>query len=152
MAKSKSVALSDTATFQLGTLGAIITERFAAEMTKLDLKPKHVGVLNALSLYQATSQLELARLMGVAPSLLVALADHLEEHGAIERVRDAGDRRRQVLALTESGRALLDRCAEVAAGLETELLSTLTAQDRDALRRGLRAMATGFGLRGPEPA
>jgi len=35
--------------------------------------------------------------MGVAPSLVVALADHLKELEAVQRVRDPADRRRQIL-------------------------------------------------------
>lgn len=55
------------------------------------------------------SQQELAATMDVAPSLVVSLADQLESLGAIERVRDPDDRRRQKLSLTEVGRGAARR-------------------------------------------
>jgi DNA-binding MarR family transcriptional regulator len=70
-------ALAGTASFQLGTLGAIVTERFTAKIAQFGLKPKHAGTLQGLLLYPDISQQELAHKMGVAPSLMVGLLDHL---------------------------------------------------------------------------
>src|SRR5438445_4536111 len=102
--------MTDTAAFGLGTVGVLVAQRFADLIAPLDLKPKHVGLLTLLAAGGATSQLDLARTMGVAPSLVVRLADHLEQLSAILRVRAPEDRRRQILSLTDRGRDLLATC------------------------------------------
>ncbi|MFD8481512.1 MarR family winged helix-turn-helix transcriptional regulator [Kitasatospora sp. NPDC059673] len=135
-----AAALRATVVFNLGTLGALASDRFAGRVERLGIKPKHAGLLAALDAESAASQQELATRLGVAPSLIVALADQLQELGAVERVRDPGDRRRQVLTLTPEGRYLLARCAEAAEAVDAELTNGLTAAQRTALARHLRTL------------
>jgi DNA-binding MarR family transcriptional regulator len=110
-----------TVTFRLGLVGVAQDALYASRLAALDLKPRHVALLCVLRLRGAESQLELAGLLGVAPSLVVLLADHLEGLGAISRVRDPADRRRQSLRLTEAGTRLLEAATEVAAELDQEI-------------------------------
>ncbi|MFF2045661.1 MarR family winged helix-turn-helix transcriptional regulator [Kitasatospora sp. NPDC058170] len=138
--------LTTSVVFRLGTLGSLVTARFTTALAELGLKPKHVGVLVALDSGAPPSQLELARTMAVAPSLVVALADHLEQVGAVDRVRDPADRRRQVLALTDTGRDLLADCTALAHRLDEELTASLTGPDREALRRTLGVLGVEAGL------
>ena len=79
------------------------------------------------------SQLELAGALGVAPSLVVQLADQLEELGAIKRERSVADRRRQSIVLTRTGQKLLDRCVLAAASLGDDLTRGLAAKERALL-------------------
>ncbi|WP_203964261.1 MarR family winged helix-turn-helix transcriptional regulator [Actinocatenispora thailandica] len=146
MTDVKAAPLLGTSAFRLGVVGAVVTERFAAEIAAHDLKPKHVGVLALLGSAPATSQLDLARVMGVAPSLIVRIADHLERLGAVERVRDPVDRRRQALRLTAHGSALLAECTRASREMEDELLAGLSAPDRAAFRTALAQVATNLGL------
>ncbi|MGW4380152.1 MarR family winged helix-turn-helix transcriptional regulator [Kitasatospora sp. NPDC004531] len=135
-----AAALRATVVFNLGTLGALASERFAARVEALGIKPKHAGLLAALDAGSAASQQELATRLGVAPSLIVALADQLQELGAVERVRDPEDRRRQVLTLTPAGRHLLARCAEAAEAADGDLTAGLTQTQRTTLTRHLRTL------------
>ncbi|RKE21777.1 MarR family winged helix-turn-helix transcriptional regulator [Streptomyces sp. TLI_171] len=135
-----AAALRATLVFNLGTLGALASDRFAARVDALGLKPKHAGLLAALDAGSAASQQELATRLGVAPSLIVALADQLQELGAVERVRDPEDRRRQVLTLTAHGRNLLTRCAEAAEAADADLTAGLTGAQRTALTETLRTL------------
>lgn len=132
-------ALASTATFRLSAIGAVVTERFAAAIAGHGLKPKHAGVLQALLLYPGISQQELARSMGVAPSLMVGLLDHLESAGAVQRERDPGDRRRQVIRVTAAGHRLYGLCVESATAIERELLSGLGKR-----AAGFRGMLAGI--------
>jgi DNA-binding MarR family transcriptional regulator len=136
--------LNGTLTFRLGVLGTVVTNRFADRIAALDLKPKHAGVLVALSTGSGASQQELAGRMGVAPSLMVTLADHLEDLGAIERVRDPDDRRRQNLSLTRKGRDLLAKCARIAQQIDDELTAAVDGAER--LPALLGALAAREGL------
>ncbi|RAG82599.1 MarR family transcriptional regulator [Streptacidiphilus pinicola] len=140
--------LTSTLVFKLGTLGTVATDRFtrALDAFELGLKPKHVGLMVALDAGAAASQQELAARMGVAPSLVVSLADHLEQLGAVQRVRDPQDRRRQVLTLTDEGRRLLDRCEAAGHELDAELAGELTGAQRRALTEALQHLAAHLGL------
>ncbi|MEG8179313.1 winged helix-turn-helix transcriptional regulator [Nocardia terpenica] len=138
--------LPATLTFRLGYLGTKIADRFAERIAEHDLKPKHVGLLIVLTRDEAASQQELAAQLAVAPSLVVSLADHLERLGAIGRVRDPQDRRRQMLTLTTAGRELLAACERIARALDDEIAAELGAQDRQHLHRALTAVAKGADL------
>jgi DNA-binding MarR family transcriptional regulator len=138
--------LPSTISFRLGTLGSLLTARFTDRIQALGLKPKDVGLLTLLRADGPASQLEAARLMGVAPSLVVTVADRLEALGAVRRLRDPGDRRRQQLTLTDQGQALLDRCAAVAEELDTEFTAALDAPERAALTQALAKLAAAHDL------
>ena len=131
---------AETAAFRLGLLGALVADRFAARVEELGLKPKHAGLLTAVDQVGSASQQEIAAIMGVAPSLIVVLADHLEGLGAIERMRDPQDRRRQVLSLTPGGRRMLIQCAQLADEVGREFTAELTAQQRVALDKILGSL------------
>jgi DNA-binding MarR family transcriptional regulator len=146
MATVEDAPLPSTTAFLLGTVGAVVAQRFADRIAPLDLKPKHVGLLAVLNSGQAASQLDIATALGVVPSLIVRLADHLEHAGAVERARDPGDRRRQTLRLTDRGHALLAECVDITRSLEAEILAGLRATDRAALRSALRRVAGNLGL------
>jgi len=143
MSKQRPDDLTSSLAFQLGVLGTTVSDLFAARIAPLGLKPKHAGLLALLANGDARSQAEAAETMGVAPSLLVSLADQLERLGAVTRERDPHDRRRQVLALTEEGTALLKSCSRIAADIDVSLTADLKSADVGALRRALAEM-TGF--------
>ncbi|MBP8532239.1 MarR family winged helix-turn-helix transcriptional regulator [Streptomyces sp. MK37H] len=136
----------NTVTFRLGVLGAWQEARYTERLAGLELKPKHVALLGVLRIKGAESQLELAGVMRVAPSLVVQLADHLEALGAIERVRDPADRRRQRLTLTKDGIRLLNAAGDLAEELDEELTAPLAPADRAALTRILERLAAHTGI------
>jgi DNA-binding MarR family transcriptional regulator len=131
---------ADTAAFQLSVVGVVVAQRYADRIASLALKPKHVALLSHLASNQAASQLDVARAMGVAPSLVVRLTDHLQQLGAIGRRRDPADRRRQTLQLTDRGRALLVECTTAATSLDADILNGLSAAERKALHSALQTV------------
>ncbi|MEV0260355.1 MarR family winged helix-turn-helix transcriptional regulator [Streptomyces sp. NPDC050617] len=137
--------LVESLPFRLGVLGTLVTDQLVARLKSHDLKPKHVGLMTLLSAKAPASQLELARIMGVAPSLIVTLADHLAELGVVQRERDPDDRRRQLLTLSDRGQDLLTECAMASAALDAELTADLTPDETAALRTGLRKLAARTG-------
>jgi DNA-binding MarR family transcriptional regulator len=90
----------------------------------------------------ARGEQALARLMGKAPPLIVAVVDELEARGLVARRRSERDRRRTVVELTDAGREMLARADAIADRLTAELFGALSADERDALHATLRrAMA-----------
>jgi DNA-binding MarR family transcriptional regulator len=135
----------DTLVFRLGVIGARIEARYAEALAAENLKPKHATLLGVLRMGAAGSQLELAALLQVAPSLVVALADQLVDLGAIARERDPADRRKQHLVLTPSGERLLDRCGELALRIDAELAAAL-GPDAAAVAAALERLGGRLGL------
>ncbi|MET7465620.1 MarR family transcriptional regulator [Nonomuraea sp. NPDC005501] len=146
MLNVNDVKWTETLSFRLSTLGVLVADQYARTLAVHDLKPKHVGLLEVLGSGLAVSQLEIAKLMRVAPSLVVSLADHLESMGAIERLRDPADRRRQILSLTGEGRDLLAECTAKALVLDAKLAADLTSSQHAALSEALGRLAASYGL------
>ncbi|MFF7634862.1 MarR family winged helix-turn-helix transcriptional regulator [Kitasatospora sp. NPDC008050] len=140
------VPLTATTTYRLGLLGALAGARFTERIGSLRLKPKDVALLGLLQSDGPTAQLTVARRLGVAPSLVVTVADRLEVLGAVRRLRDQSDRRRQQLVLTDTGQELLTRCAAIARELDEELTAGLDPAARQALDAALGTLTTGPGL------
>jgi len=126
--------VTDTLAYRLGTLGGRVADRFSQAVAGYGVKPRHVALLVVIDSSRPASQLELARQLRIAPSLVVQLADHLVALGAIERSRDARDRRRQYLLLTDAGRRLLAACAGAARRIDEEVAAGLDDGQRDDLR------------------
>lgn len=129
----------DSVAFSLVRLGAAAHRRYAERLSHLGLRPRQVGVLEQLR-SGPMSQLQLATTLGVTPSVVVDMVDELERLEAVRRVRDAADRRRSNLELTDRGRELGRRTREVAAELDEELLADIDADHGETLRAVLRQM------------
>ncbi|WP_329578582.1 MarR family transcriptional regulator [Kitasatospora sp. NBC_01250] len=138
--------LTATTTYRLGLLGALAHARFTERIGSLGLKPKDVALLGLLHSEGPTTQLAVARRLAVAPSLVVTVADRLEALGAVRRLRDQSDRRRQQLVLTDTGQELLTRCTAIARELDEELTAGLDPAARQALDAALATLTTTLGL------
>jgi DNA-binding MarR family transcriptional regulator len=73
---------------------------------------------------------------------MVALIDALESKDLVARRPDPGDRRRNVIELTATGRKTLRRATQASDQAEQRLLSQLDDAERDQLRGLLRRVAT----------
>jgi DNA-binding MarR family transcriptional regulator len=105
------------------------------------LNGREYAILSIIETDGPGTQQELARLLNKAPALVVAAIDGLESRGLVVRTRDAADRRRSRVTITEAGSGALaqgDGLADAAfdalfAGLDDEELRQL----RCLLGRGL---------------
>jgi len=93
--------------------------------------------LTVLERHTDMSSAQLARSSFVTAQSMADMITSLEARALIERHRDKSDRRRLVVALTDKGRALLDRCREEVAAVETTMLAGLSAPQTKALRGAL---------------
>ena len=97
--------------------------------------------LTLLARGPAPTQLALAEAMGYDKTRLIKILDGLEAQGLVTRAPDPSDRRARVVELTPSGRAKFAAIQQDVHALEDELLSTLSAPERKALRTGLPRLA-----------
>ncbi|MGV9776782.1 MarR family winged helix-turn-helix transcriptional regulator [Streptosporangium sp. NPDC003464] len=110
-----------------------------------DPVPAATTVLELLS-PAPLGQLALAQAVGVTPSVVVDVLDKLEAVGALRRVRDSADRRRQVVEITDDGRALVLSATRLAEQVDAELLDALDPAQATALRKILVRVATAQDL------
>lgn len=134
------------AAFLLTQLGTHAAERFAARVAGLGLTPPDIGLLRTIATRPGRSQRALAAELGVVPSRVVALIDHLDGKGLVERRRSTEDRRNHELYLSEEGGRLLGEVGGIAAAHEDDILSALDDDQRDRLTELLGLVAAQQGL------
>lgn len=95
----------------------------------------HVSVLAALDEFGPASQADLGRRCAIDRSDMVALINDLSGHGLVRREPDPGDRRRNVITITDDGRDRLGALEAVLADVQDRLLESLSADERHQLVR-----------------
>ena len=73
------------------------------------LTPMQLLILQVLAGEERLTASALSRQVSLSAATLSGMLDRLEERGLLNRQRDAEDRRRQWLVLSEAGRALLEK-------------------------------------------
>ena len=117
----------------LGRAAQRVRESFEYRMSESGLKSKHYGALILLEDGPLT-QIELARLLWVDRTTMVAIVDDLEASGNVKRERHPEDRRAYALHLTALGRESLAKAQRIADEVESEIFSALSDDERQQLR------------------
>ena len=138
-------ALRKSASWCLAQLDAAVRASVNAALGRTQIESMSIRgywVLEAIADGGAMAQTELSALLGMDRSDMVRLIDSLESAKLVERTRDAKDRRRQLIALTEAGnttraslrRALrrAERAAVAECSPEVRALLASLADDSDA--------------------
>jgi DNA-binding MarR family transcriptional regulator len=107
--------------------------RTAEALKTIGLTTATFGVLNVLGARDGAIQQQLSADMGIDPSAMVTLINELEEMGLAQRRRRPHDRRAWEVAITPNGRRALKRAKRLAAQVEDDVLSGLTAAQREQL-------------------
>jgi DNA-binding MarR family transcriptional regulator len=117
-----------------------IYQRFAKRRAT-KLTAQQWAVLSHLSLSGPLTIGEAARHFGRAQSVVSEIVHGLERHGLLERMRDARDKRRTLVWLSDAGLEELARAREVLDVAELEdALGRMTKRERAALVEGMRAL------------
>jgi MarR family transcriptional regulator, lower aerobic nicotinate degradation pathway regulator len=127
-------------------LGREATARVRRAMRPLGIGAQQFLVLEQLGRLGQASQAELAEALAIDPSNLATLAADLCDRQLVERTRDPADRRRYVLRLSRPGEQLLRRTEGASAAAEDDLLTPLSAAQREQLYALLRQLADGIEL------
>lgn len=135
--------LEELVGYNLKRAYVILQTDFRRALGEDGFAPRVFSALSLVVQYPNITQSELARMLGIERSGLVAIVDDLEGRGLLKRTFVPGDRRVQALVPTKEGiAAYADARARVRAHEET-LLSNLTAEEREtliALLRKIRAL------------
>lgn len=105
------------------------------------------AVLATLAELGPASQAELSRRTGLDRSDMVATVGALEGEGSVARAVDAGDRRRNVVSLTDAGVSRLAALDAALAPLQERVLAPLAPEERATLVRLLQVLAGHHGRR-----
>jgi DNA-binding MarR family transcriptional regulator len=128
--------------FLLKRLGWLIKDRSHDALESTGLTPQHHAVLSLLDEGTRETQGEIADTLGYDRSHLVGLLDELEDKGFVERQRDRGDRRRQLVSLTPAGKDMLGELRMIAKRVEKEFLAPLDAEEKRTLHALLLELAS----------
>ena len=138
--------------FLLSQLGFVGSKGFSAALEPVGIDPREFLLLRFVATSEGQSQQALAERLMIPPSRMVALVDHLEESGLIERRPDPDDRRVRGLHVTRKGRNTLERAFRVALDFEQQLCAGLDPEEREQLIDLLQKLQTGHvQLRGVHP-
>ena len=138
--------------FLISQLGFLSSKGFMGALEPLGIGPREFLLMRFVAATDGQSQQALAERLGVPPSRMVAMVDHLEEAGLVERRPDPEDRRVRGLHLTRKGRGVLDKASKIAIDYETRLCSGINREEREQLIDLLQKLqASQTQLRGVHP-
>jgi DNA-binding MarR family transcriptional regulator len=133
----------DGASHRLGFLLKHAELRYAqltsAALEPVGISPREWATLSCLDEQAGRSQREVADLLGVDRTTMVALVDQLQAKGLVRRQSQAGDRRKNAVELTSAGRDARRRGAGILDDCERTFLAVLGGTGADQLKNALYA-------------
>jgi DNA-binding MarR family transcriptional regulator len=137
---------ADCPTCLTNNLGWLLSQTyyaFASEqgsaLAPLGISPRAYCVLSS-ALAGERTQTELAQLTGLDKTTMVVTLDELEEAGLAERKPSAADRRARVVSVTRKGADRVERARKLLEDVQSDVLSTLPARERDAFVSALNML------------
>ena len=132
--------------FLLSQLGFEVSSRFTKLMADVDLDPRQFALMRAIHASEGHSQNAVGEWLRIPPSSMVALVDHLEERGLVERRPHPTDRRSRTLHMTPAGTKMLETATQLTIEFEQTICSGFDETDRTRLLDLLSAVADNLGL------
>jgi DNA-binding MarR family transcriptional regulator len=115
-------------------------ELSASALAPLGVSGQEAAVLRAIDCPEPLSQGDIAIRMRIDRTTMVALIDDLERKGLAQRRQDPGDRRKNVVELTYTGRDILRQANLAAKEAEQIFLSALPPDERARFITALRTL------------
>lgn len=110
-----------------------VTVAMHRHLADYQLTISQFGVLEALYHHGPLCQKELAAKILKTGGNLTMVIDNLEKRGLVQRVRDAQDRRKFMITLTDAGQTLIAAVFPTHAEIARQLFAVLTPEDSDTL-------------------
>ncbi|WP_206952561.1 MarR family winged helix-turn-helix transcriptional regulator [Trinickia acidisoli] len=121
--------------FALDKARHLLTVEMDVALAGTGVSSSYVGALLLLSPGIACSSAGLSKLLGINSGFVTRMVDRLEMRGFVRRERNRSDRRVVNLTLTEAGRNLAARIAEIAPAVLNRRLSGFTSREFATLCR-----------------
>lgn len=115
-------------------------ELTSTELEPIGISPHEWAALNCLDEQHGHSQKEVAELLGVDRTTMVALIDQLQTKEWVKRHPHPGDRRKNTVSLTNKGREVLQRGAGLIDNCERRFLAALTEPGAEQLKNALHTV------------
>src|SRR4051812_24258626 len=133
--------LSGDLTWLLSQAHFALANELTAAFEPIGITMREYQVLGA-ALQGSFTQKELADLVGLDKTTMVAAVDDLEREGLAERHPSESDRRARVISVTASGKRKVAQARKVAEGVQASVLGTLPGSERRAFLDGLGRLVT----------
>lgn len=117
-------------------------ELTVAAFATLDIRPTEWVALTCLDEQRELSQKDVAELLGIDRTTMVAVVDELQSKGLVERRPQTEDRRKNSVGLTPSGREMMQRGARLADECEQRFLAGLDEPEALQLKKALEIVIT----------
>lgn len=130
--------LEDLIGYNLKRAYLIVSSDFKQTLGQDGFGPRVFSALSLVVQFPNITQSELARMLGIERSGLVAITDELEGQGLLKRVAVPRDRRVQALAPTDAGRSAYASARDAVQAHEAELLSEFLPEEVETLMHLLR--------------
>ena len=127
--------LTDNIGFAISKARNLLTVQMDAAVKGLNVRAHHVGIFMSLLRGTETTPVMLSRHLGVDTGLMTRTLDKLETLGMLTRTRSQDDRRVVNLELTDAGREVALRIAEIAPDVLNTRLQCFTRDEFDELHR-----------------
>jgi DNA-binding MarR family transcriptional regulator len=124
-----------------------VSHAFAARLAGRGVTVAEWVMLRTLYGAEDMAPSRVAETMGMTRGAISKLAERLLAKGLIARRENPGDRRGQMLTLTQQGTALLPELAALADANDEAFFSHLSAQERALLRNLMQHLVTACGMR-----
>lgn len=127
--------LLSSPSFQLEKLRRRTREFVEADLAKHGCNLREYWILTCLAEEDAASQSTLGDILGVDRSDMVRLVDSLEKRNLAKRVKDAKDRRRQIISITKKGAKARAQLKPIVTAAEDKALDESTSKQLKHLRK-----------------
>ena len=118
----------------LTKLAVTVSEMLDEALEPLNLRLRHYRLLLLLEAEGERAQSSIGAALGIDRTSVVALVDHLERMGAVERLRSA-DRRAYSVDITVKGRKLARKALASVNAAENRIYAPLSPAERETLRK-----------------
>ena len=125
-------------------IGAAIRRRF--EATGAAITPENFMVLSMLMRQDGVHQSELARLTHKNRHNMTRIIAYLEQKGYVQRRSDGGDKRRQLVFITDDGHAVLEEYAPVVATFSEDLFEGLSNEELSVMHQAHLGIMKNLGF------
>ena len=125
--------LPDLLGYHLRRAQSAVFQDFAASIDGANVTPGQFGVLALIEANSGLSQTQLAEILGIDRSTLVAVIDKLERQGLVERAARPNDRRSHALKLSRQGQSRFEALARLVKKHEACMARRLSSRERETL-------------------